>query len=88
MVRACHTPQQPLENHPLMHLRGWAMPWLADFFFFFDGQHQRVDTLAYAKTAHKGLVQKKKKKKKLEENLLNRHYCPPEDPIGQGSEMH
>ena len=25
MVRACHTPQRPLQNHPSGHLGGWAM---------------------------------------------------------------
>ena len=30
MVRACHTPRQPLQNHPLGHLGGWATPWSAE----------------------------------------------------------
>ena len=62
MVQACHTPQQPLQNHPLGHLGGWAMLWLAEEML--DGQHQRVDIPTNAKTAHKGLLQKN-----LEEDL-------------------
>ena len=29
MVRAYHTPRQPLQNHLLGHLGGWATPWSA-----------------------------------------------------------
>ena len=62
MVRACHTPRQPVQNHPSGHLGGWAMPWSAEEML--DGQHQRVDNPAYAKTAHDGFLQKR-----LEEDL-------------------
>ena len=41
MVRACHTPRQPLQNHPLGHLGGWATLLSAEEML--DGQHQRVD---------------------------------------------
>ena len=41
MVQACHTPQQPLQNHPSGHLRGWVTLWLAKDML--HGQHQRVD---------------------------------------------
>ena len=57
VVRACHTPRQPLENHPSGHLGGSAEEML-------DGQHQRVDIPALARTAHKGFVQER-----LEEDL-------------------
>ena len=40
-----------------------------------DGQHQRVDIPVHARTAHKGLLQKR-----LEEDLM-----PPNDLIGQGT---
>ena len=39
MVRACHTPWQPLQKkHPSGHLGGWATPLSADEML--DGQHQ------------------------------------------------
>ena len=41
---------------------GWATPWSAEEML--DGQHQTVDTLAHARTADKGLLQKR-----LEEDL-------------------
>ena len=56
MARACHTPRQPLQSHPSGHLGGWATPWSAEEKL--DGQHQRVDISARARTAHKGLLQK------------------------------
>ena len=56
MVQACHTPRQPLRNHPSGHLGEWAMPWSAEEKL--DGQHQRVDIPAHVRTAHKGLLQK------------------------------
>ena len=62
MVRACHTPRQPLQNHPSGHFGGWATPWSAEEML--DGQHQRVDIPAHARFAHKGLLQKR-----LEEDL-------------------
>ena len=30
MVRACHTPRQPLQNQSSRHLGGWATPWSAE----------------------------------------------------------
>ena len=62
MVRACHTPREPLENHPSGHLEVWATPWSAEETL--EGQHQRVDIPAHARTSHKGLLQKR-----LEEEL-------------------
>ena len=59
---ACHTPRQPLENHPSGHLGEWATPLSAEEML--DGQHHRVDVPAHARTAHEGLLQKS-----LEENL-------------------
>ena len=55
MVRACHTPHQPLQTHPSWHLGGWATPWSAKEML--DGQGQRVNIPAHARTAHKGLLQ-------------------------------
>ena len=39
------------------HLGGWATPWSAEDMM--DGQHQRVDISAHARTTHKGLLQKR-----------------------------
>ena len=57
MVRACHTPRQPLQNHLSGHLVGWATPWSVEVML--NGQHQRVDISAHAWTAHTGLLQKR-----------------------------
>ena len=62
-VGACQTPRQPLQSHPSGHLGGWATQLSAEDML--DGQHQRVDIPAHARTAHKGLLQKKK----IEEDL-------------------
>ena len=59
---SCHTPQQPLQNHPSGHLGGWMTPWLAEEML--DGQ-QRMDIPADARTIYKGLLQKR-----LEEDLF------------------
>ena len=37
MVRTCHTPWQPLQNHPSRHLERWATPWSEEEML--DGQH-------------------------------------------------
>ena len=57
MVRACHTPRQPLQNHPSGHLEGWATPWSAEEML--DGQHQKLDIPFQARAVHKGLLQKR-----------------------------
>ena len=44
---------QPLQNHLSGHLREQVMLWSAEEIL--EG-HQRVDTPAYARTAHKGLL--------------------------------
>ena len=62
MVRACHTPRQPLQNHPSGHPGGWMTPWSEEGML--DGQHQRLDIPALVRTAHKGLLQNR-----LEEDL-------------------
>ena len=61
LVRACHTPRRPLQNHPSGHLGGWATPWSAEEKL--DGQHQRMDIPAHVRTTYNGLPQKKKTKK-------------------------
>ena len=50
------------KKHPSGHLGGRATSWSAEEMP--DGQCQRVDISAYARTAHKGLLQKR-----LEEDL-------------------
>ena len=49
-------------NHPSGYLGGLVTPWLAEEML--DGQYQRVELPAHARTAHKGLLQKR-----LEEDL-------------------
>ena len=56
MVRACHTPRQPLQNHPLGHLGGWATPWSAE-----EMLDEQLQIVSHARTAHKGLKQKRLK---------------------------
>ena len=46
MIRAYHTPRQPLQSHPSRHFEGWTTPWSAEEML--DGQ-----------LAHKGLLQKR-----------------------------
>ena len=48
-----------------------------------NGQHQRVDIPAQARTANKGLLQKNTGRV----SLLSRSSCPLADPIGQGTEL-
>ena len=58
-----------------------ATPWSAEEML--DGQHQRVDIPAHARAAHSGLLQKC-----FEEDFcLIVPHVPPDDPIGQGSEL-
>ena len=71
---SCHTPRQPLRDHPSGHLGGWATPWSTEEML--DGQRQRVDILAHARTAHKGLLQKKTGRG----SLPNRPTCHPPPP--------
>ena len=61
-VRSCHATRQPLQDRPSGHAGGLATPWLAEEML--DGQHQGEDIPAHARTAHKGLLQKR-----LEEDL-------------------
>ena len=44
------------KKHPPGHLGEWATHWMSEKML--DGQHQRVDIPASARTAHKGLLQK------------------------------
>ena len=57
MVQACHMPQQCLQNDPSERLGEWTTPWSAEETL--DGQRQRVGIPALARTAHKGLLQKR-----------------------------
>ena len=70
MVRGCHAPSQPLQNHPSKHLGGWTTPWSAEEVL--DGHHQRVDIPAHVRTAHSGLLQKT-----LEEGAESSLMSPP-----------
>ena len=60
MVRACHAPRLPLQNHPSGHFggrgRGRATPWSSEDML--GGLRQRTDIPAHARTAHNGLPQK------------------------------
>ena len=50
MVRACHTPRQPLLNHPSGHLGGWAT-WLVE-----EMLRGQVDIPVHARTVQKSLL--------------------------------
>ena len=79
----CLHERQPLQNHPSGHFWGRETSWLAEEML--DGQHQRVDIPAHARTAHINDLQQKT----LEENLCC-HVSPPhppDDPFGQGDEL-
>ena len=81
MLRACHTSRQPLQIIFQGTLKGGQLPWLAEEVL--DGQYERVDIPAHARTAHNSLLQKS-----LEEDLLlNRPSSSPNDPISQGTEL-
>ena len=51
------------------NFRGWVMPWLAEEML--DGQHQRVDIPALARTAYSGLLQKDWKKISAESSVMS-----------------
>ena len=57
IVRVCDAPRHPLQNHPSGYLGGWATLWSAEKML--DGQHQKVDIPAVARTAHNGLLQER-----------------------------
>ena len=67
MVQACHTLQQPLQNHPSGHLGGWATPWSAEEMP--DGQRQRVDIPCPCQNCSKGLCRKDRKMISAESSL-------------------
>ena len=68
------TPRQPLQNHPSGYLGGWTTPWSAEEML--EGQRQRADVPAHARTARDGLP----RKRLGTWSLLNRPSCPPNDP--------
>ena len=77
-----HTPWQPLQSHSSGHLGGWMIMWSAEEMLA-GRQHQRVDIPVYARTAHKGFLQKRQ-----EEDLCwIIPHVPPDDPIGQATKM-
>ena len=81
MVRARHTPRQPLQNHPSGHLGrvGDAVVGI---------RNAGRTTL---KSGHpcpcKNSSQGPHAEKTGRGSLLNRPSCPPDDPIGQGTEL-
>ena len=79
MVRAYHTPRQPLQTHPSGHLGEWATPWSADEML--DWQHQRMDIPCTRKNCSQGPLAEKTGRG----SLLNRPWCPLDDPIGHGT---
>ena len=81
MVRACHMQRQPLQNHPSGHLERWATSWSAEEML--DGQRQRADISALARTGHNGLLQRR-----LEGDLccVVPHVLST-DSVGQGTEL-
>ena len=58
-VQAYRMPGQSLQNHLSRHLGGWVTLCSAEEML--EGQHQRVDISAHARTAHKGLLRKRLK---------------------------
>ena len=78
MVRACHTPQQPLQNHSSGHLGGWVV-----------GRGNAGWTTS--KSGHSCWCQNCLQGPPTEEtgrgSLLNYPSCPPDDPIGPGTEL-
>ena len=50
---------QNLQNHPSGHLGGWVTVWPAEEML--DGQLQKVDVPAHARSAHDGHPQKELK---------------------------
>ena len=83
MVRACHTPRQPLQNHPSGHLGRWATPWTAEEML--DGQHQEWAFLLPMPE----WLSRASCRKRLKEDLcwIICHNCLPDKPIGQWTEL-
>ena len=81
----------PLSSHAFDLITMWyCIDWSNARRFESDSSIQKnvICLPARAGTAHNGLLQKKKKKKKNGgESLLNRPVCPPDDSIGQGTEL-
>ena len=75
MVWACLMPWQPLQNYSSGHLGGQTMLWLGEEML--DGQHQRVDISAHARTAS---TQGPPAEKTGRGSLLNHPSCPPRWP--------
>ena len=80
MFRACHTARQPPQSHPLGHSGRWTTPSSAEEML--DGQHQRVDISAHARTAQGPPAEMTGRG-----SLLNHPSCPPDDLIVQETEL-
>ena len=66
----------------------YRAPWrVGDTVEMVGGQHQRVDISAHARTAHKGLLQKRLEKDLFEIVLHATSPPPPYDRIGKGTEL-
>ena len=79
---ACHKPRHPLINRPSEHLGGWATAWSAEEMLL-DGQHQRVDIHCPCQNCSL----RPPAEKTGRESLLNRTSCPPDDLIGNETEL-
>ena len=79
MVHACHTPQQPVQNHPSGHFGGWVTPWSAEEIVY--GQQQSGHPCPCQNCS-----QRPPTKKTGRGSLLN-HLSYPPPPVGQGPEL-
>ena len=83
MHRACHTPWQPLQNHPSGHLGGWVTA------HAMAGRQNAGWTTS--KSGHPCQCQNCSQGPPAEEtgrrSLLNHPPCPSDDPVGQGTEL-
>ena len=79
MIRACHTPRQPLQNHTSGHLGGWATPWSAEEMP--DGHHRFNGHSCPRQNCSQELPAEKAGRR----SLLNCLSRPPGDPLGQGT---
>ena len=78
MGRACHTLRQ---NHPSRHLWVWGTQWSEEEML--DGQRQSSVHSFPCRNFPPGPSAEKTRR----ESLPNRPSCPPDDPIGQGTEL-
>ena len=80
MLRACHTLQQPLQNHPSGHPGVWVTP-CRQRKCYMDNVKEWTSP-AHARTARRASAEKTGRG-----SLRNRPSRPPDDPTGQGTEL-